>query len=182
MARAVFEDFPDADVSVSIVWVAMLRNDDETTAGVASAVLTDARVHQFYDPMRLVGGAYAEHVFPGWAEQTRSALPPPYRLFDRFRSCSDRTPDTHPLWDMVLFYDRGVEWSDQIPRPTRWIKQLAFYGSRNGETSTSSGLFYRDDFSPRPVGSDWFVELRTVMSQMVPHEPEAQETMRVGVP
>ena len=49
--RSVLNDFPEVDISVSIIWIAMPGfNDNESTASKSAAILSGPRVRHFYDP------------------------------------------------------------------------------------------------------------------------------------
>ena len=58
------EDYPDADISVSIVWEAMLPSDNEAAARESSKIFNDPRVRQFWDPNKLSGTAYSRDAYP----------------------------------------------------------------------------------------------------------------------
>jgi hypothetical protein len=63
-ARAVLEGilkpFPDADLSVLLVWIAMMRGDNPEAAQKASGKFSDDRITQFFDPKQTAGKAFAE--------------------------------------------------------------------------------------------------------------------------
>jgi hypothetical protein len=92
----VLEDFPKANVSVSIVWIDMLPFDNAQAAREAAQMFSDPRVRQFHDPQQLAGRAFA------------AGLLAPER----------------PAWDIYLFYKRGQAWSDAPPPPVEWMHQL----------------------------------------------------------
>jgi hypothetical protein len=95
--KSVIEGFPDADISVSIVWINMLPGDDEEAGKRASQIIHDPRVHHFYDPGRQVGEAVAGELLMKGAG---------------------------PAWDIYLFYRQGIKWTASPPRPTDWMHQL----------------------------------------------------------
>ena len=95
--EAVLRDFPQADLSASIVWTRMLPLDNRLTARWQAGKIADARVRHFYDPHRRVGKALGDSLgAPG-----------------------------KPWWDVYLFYAAGSEWGDQPPTPIRWAHQLS---------------------------------------------------------
>jgi hypothetical protein len=90
------QDFPHANVSVSIVWVNMLTSDSEATARTSTRIIDDPRVRHFYDPEKRAGKVVAESL----GGQDRVA------------------------WDIYLFYAEGSEWDDGPPAPSCWMHQL----------------------------------------------------------
>lgn len=98
--KSVLEDFPRADISVSVVWIQMPGfNDNEKTAAEIARTLSDRRVRHFYDPMatHLAGKAFAKGLLKGGGG---------------------------PAWDIYFFYKKGLEWDDGPPPPTEWVHQL----------------------------------------------------------
>jgi len=74
----------------------MLPEDSETTAQKSAAAFDDPRVQQFYDPAKRAGHTVAGSV--GW--------------------------NGHIAWDIYLFYETGIIWSEVPPVPTHWMHQL----------------------------------------------------------
>ena len=89
--------FPDADISVSVVWINMLPPDSADTAKRSALIVDDDRARHFYDPERRVGRAIA---------------------------LSLGEPDMI-AWDIYLFYAAGQEWQASMPAPTHWAHQLS---------------------------------------------------------
>ncbi len=97
--RAIIQAYPDADISIVIVWIDMLENDYEATAQQAAARFArDARVRHFHDPRRLAGRAIA---------------------------ASLGAPEDQVAWDIYLFYRPGSQWTKGPPTPAHWAHQLA---------------------------------------------------------
>lgn len=94
--KAILQDFPQADISVSIIWTNMLPLDSPATARLSAEIIHDPRASQFYDPDHLAGKAIAE----GMGGKDKIA------------------------WDIYLFYAAGAEWGDHPPAPTDWAHQL----------------------------------------------------------
>lgn len=106
------KDFPDADISVSIVWIQMPGFDDnEQTSRRIAGSFDDPRVKHFYDPFpaHLVGKAFAK---------------------DRI--------SRGPAWDIYFFYKKGIEWKDTTPEPAEWMHQLSG-GGRADATKFRTG-------------------------------------------
>ena len=96
--KSVLRKFPDADISVSIVWIQMPGfNDHETTAKRIAGSFNDPRVKHFFDPFPAhhAGKAFAKNMV------TRG-----------------------PAWDIYFFYEKGAEWGDLPPSPSEWMHQL----------------------------------------------------------
>ena len=62
--RSIIESFPDAEISIAIVWINKLAADSREAAGM----FNDPRVGQFYDPQQLSGKAVADSL--GWQGRT----------------------------------------------------------------------------------------------------------------
>ncbi len=93
--ESVLRSFPDAHLSVSIVWIDMLRSDNESSARQASTIYGDSRVAQFYDPNKLTGEAFGAELTNGY-----------------------------PAWDIYMFFSAGQRWDDEAPVPVEWMHQL----------------------------------------------------------
>lgn len=95
--RVIVEDFPRAEVSVSIVWINMLAQDNEKTTRASARVIGDPRVRHFHDPEKHAGKAIAESL---GGEESDAA------------------------WDVYLFYEKAIEWIEDAPTPSDWMHQL----------------------------------------------------------
>lgn len=158
MQRSILEAFPETDLSVNIVWLPMLPGDDEIAAGDASKIFDDPRVRHFYDPGRLVGWAYAKDAFAGHAEKAWSSVPADHELRQHLKP-----QQPTPMWDLYLFYEPGVEWTEKAPSPTAWIKQIMFWEEAPDKTT---GLSWKNDFARPPFRSNLFDELRALMKSV----------------
>jgi hypothetical protein len=92
----VFEKFADADVSASIVWIPILKEDTFEEAIPSVKFLSDSRIQHFYDNKKTTGKAIAESV--GWVGNV--------------------------AWDIYLFYRSFVEWTETPPKSLYWMHQL----------------------------------------------------------
>jgi len=97
--RAILESFPNAEISVSLVWIEMLPKDSREAAEKIAGTIRDPRVRHFHDPRatRLAGNAFAKRLLREGAG---------------------------PAWDVYVFYDKEVEWKDGPPEPADWMHQL----------------------------------------------------------
>lgn len=100
MLKSVLQDYPNTDISVSIVWIQMPGfNDNMQTAKRIAATFDDPRVRHFYDP-------FASH---------RAG-----KMFARNMITENRGP----AWDIYFFYDKKDEWKDYPPVPAEYMHQL----------------------------------------------------------
>ena len=95
--EAIVKGYPDADISVSIVWINMLPSDNRIMAHVRAQTMQDPRVRHFHDPKKRVGLAIA-------------------------RSLGGRDK---VAWDIYLFFAPGDEWDGGPPPPAWWAHQLS---------------------------------------------------------
>jgi hypothetical protein len=94
--EVLIQDHSNAKISLSFVWINMLKGDSEEAARHSAEIIGDQRVQQFYDPNRLLGKAIAKSIHPQGSV----------------------------AWDMYLFYSEGIEWTEQPPIPFDWAHQL----------------------------------------------------------
>jgi hypothetical protein len=96
VVRDLLERFPQPDLRALLVWLPMVKGDDERAAQVAAARLADGRVLHFWDPELRLGRLFAATL----------GLP-------------------RPAWDVYLLYAEGTAWSDaRPPPPAFWMHQL----------------------------------------------------------
>lgn len=96
MVREILAEHPAAAMTGFIVWLPMLRTDNEAAAGEAARLSADPRVHHFYDPSATSGRMIAAQLGGrGYA-----------------------------AWDVYLVYSSGVRWTDGPPIPADWLHQL----------------------------------------------------------
>ena len=99
MQQVIVEEFPKADISVSVVWVNILKGDGiEAARRAAGDMRADPRVRHFYDPANRSGQVVARSL--GWKWVT--------------------------AWDIYLFYEKGAEWRAEPASPTHWMHQLSY--------------------------------------------------------
>ena len=152
MAEKLTEAYSDVDISVNIVWIPMVATDNEAAAQKMSGLFPDARVRQFWDANRTCGTAFARDVFQGWARQAFSDLSEEDRSRATLYVHADAPLEQWPAWDIVLFYERGIEWRDHPPTPVHWVCQHEFHGKQKDGTS---GLFWKNNFTAKPFASDF---------------------------
>ena len=95
--EAIVKGYPDADITVSIVWINMLPLDSRVIARVQAQTMQDLRVRHFHDPRKRVGRAIAGSL--GGRDKV--------------------------AWDIYLFFALGSEWNGGPPPPTWWAHQLS---------------------------------------------------------
>lgn len=111
--KSVVEEFPTADISISIVWIQMPGFSDNPQSAIKIAqTIKDPRVRHFYDPQatHLAGKAFAKNLL---------------------------TEGRGPAWDIYFFYDKGLEWTDLPPSPSEWMHQLG--GGRRADAARFHG-------------------------------------------
>ena len=94
--KGVLEPFPEADLGILVVWIAMMDTDTLQSAREAAEKFTDRRVQQFFDSGRLTGKAIAASL----------------------------GHDGEVAWDFYLFYPAGSEWRQLPPSPSAYMHQL----------------------------------------------------------
>ena len=96
MQQIVLDAYPEAAVSVFVVWVPMLTADSVTAAEEVAGLIIDPRAVHLYDNARQIGRGIAASV--GGVDTV--------------------------AWDTYLFYRPGATWMDAPPPPDRWMHQL----------------------------------------------------------
>ncbi len=112
--KSILKDFPDADISISIVWIQMPGfNDNETTARKIAGTIEDKRVKHFYDPFpaHLAGKAFGKGLIK-----------------------------RGPAWDIYFFYHKGQEWTDDPQQPAEWMHQLGGAGADESKFHAGTDL------------------------------------------
>lgn len=98
MHKVLFEQYPEAQLNILIVWIKMYESDSIEKVQRASKLFRDdPRVTQFYDPGKIAGLELAEGLGAGSGEIA---------------------------WDIYLFFDARAEWLDQLPVPRDWVHQM----------------------------------------------------------
>lgn len=141
----------------------MVPGDDEQAARSSGRMYSGHRVYQFYDGDRAVGVALRRDIFADCAREALSVMPREDPLYEDLSAWASSPHSEGPLWDVVLFYPPGVEWTERIPQPAAWSKQVGF---RIGEGGTT-GVFFRDNCRQPPAESDWHTEVRNAMSAVL---------------
>lgn len=96
MQQTIVDEFPVEDLRVEIVWIDVLAADGAKAAHKASPLISpDRRVRHYHDPQQRSGDAIAASL--GWDDLA---------------------------WDIYLFYEPGVEWKEQPPKPRFFFHQL----------------------------------------------------------
>jgi len=96
--KVLIEGYPDADLSILIVWQQIYPADSLDAVGDAARLFSDdPRVTQFYDPGVLSGLEVAAGL---------------------------GAEDGEVAWDIYLFFTGKHEWLDRLPQPKDWVHQL----------------------------------------------------------
>jgi len=99
--KSIVQGFPNADISVAIIWIQMPGFDDTfTNASSMASAINDPRVRHFYDPYpsHLAGNEFAR----GLIAKGRG-----------------------PAWDVYMFYGKDVSWDEHPPPPVAFVHQLS---------------------------------------------------------
>ncbi len=143
----------------------MLKNDNEETARESAAMFDDPRVTQFYDPERLVGYMYHFDVFPNASDEMAGSLPEDHSFRESIVARADRRRDS-PEWDIYMWYEKGIKWDKDAPRPSRFIRQVANW-DEDGEMVS---LMWIDDLKQAPVVSSLHEHVSGIMHAFIPHD------------
>lgn len=94
--NTVVQKMSEKNIDVIIVWTNMLGSDDQSTAQYAASVFDHKGVTQFFDRENKFGDIVANAV----------------------------NPKGEKAWDIYLFFDRGSQWGEKLPRPFEYVHQL----------------------------------------------------------
>ena len=112
MHENVFKQYPQADISGSIVWIPILENDSFAAAVPSVKALSDDRIKHYYDSQKTLGKTIAASV--GWPGKV--------------------------AWDIYLFYEPTVMWAESPPKPEYWMHQLSDDWAKNNQYRTGDDL------------------------------------------
>ena len=100
VAADVLNKTASPDLRVEVVWLPILKTDNEEAAAASAGRLTDPRAHHFFNPDGEIGREAARAM--------------------RF------APDVELAWDVYLLYDPDVRWEAgrPMPPPTAWMQRL----------------------------------------------------------
>jgi hypothetical protein len=112
--EAVLARVSNPDLSVHVIWTAVLPSDDFAAAEGAQDLLSDPRTRHYWDPDQSLGKAYTAVV---------------------------ELPEGNDglAWDIYFLYEPGASWSDEPPTPDAWWHQLAFGEQYLGDGSILRG-------------------------------------------
>jgi hypothetical protein len=94
--KGIIKSFPDANMDVLVVWIAMMGGDTYEAAQKAAHTFNDGRVKQFFDPKQIAGRAIADSL----------------------------GHDGEVAWDFYLFYPVQSTWRELPPAPEVYMHQL----------------------------------------------------------
>jgi len=100
--EAILEEYPEKDISITIVWVDMFPGDDYRSAKRTGRILSDPRVKHFFDYKLLSGVSFAKTLGATNFEARRN-----------------------PAWDIYMFYPKDMKWEDSAPVPDDYTHQLS---------------------------------------------------------
>jgi hypothetical protein len=97
LQREVLEQNDTGDLTVFIVWLKVLAEDDEDAVRAAIKRIPDPRVQHFWDPERLLN----------------------HWLLDAIQFDINLR-----IYDVMLLYDREARWEKVLPRPGYWMHEV----------------------------------------------------------
>jgi len=145
-------------VDVFVVWAPMLEGDGSGPASASSAIVAAPHVRQYWDPDRRVGTALRKDVFPDALERMKRSIPKEHFLEPYIA----KRDGTQPEWDIYLFFEPAIEWTDRAPVPSRWVRQTALFPSDQGGEPTS--VLWVNDYASKPVEGSLTEHLRRLMT------------------
>jgi copper chaperone CopZ len=148
-----------SSVPVFVVWAPMLAADGAPAASAGAEGLSAPGVRQYWDPARRVGTSLRRDIFPRAVEEMKRSLPEEH-YFDQYLVNRDAE---QPEWDIYLLFAPGVEWTDRIPAPARWVRQTALFAK--GENGTMTSLLWANDYAAAPVEGDLGEHLRALVAR-----------------
>lgn len=86
---------PNANIKLLVAWTPLLPHDNKAAAQRATAYLSDARVHHFWDLWAYANKHYAKQF---------------------------GIPDQE-AWDLLAVYKSYLSWGDSLPDPTFWMQR-----------------------------------------------------------
>ena len=116
MVKTLLVEFPSDDLSVFLIWIPMLDEDNFEAAITRSRELSDSRLMQAWDSSRQIGKLFAKTL-----NLQKTA------------------------WDVYLIYDRTESnWhGDGIQSPTFWMHQLTSDPGADSSLRLNSKVFFR---------------------------------------
>ena len=149
-------------VDVFVVWAPMLEGDGSGPASASSAIVAAPQVRQYWDPARRVGTSLRKDVFPDAVERMKRSAPREHFL-EPYLVNRD---STQPEWDIYMFFEPGIEWTDRAPVPSRWVRQTALFSSDQGGEPTS--VLWANDYASKPVEGSLTEHLRRLLRPAAP--------------
>lgn len=145
----------------------MLGPDNSTQAGRSARLFAEfPGIRQFWDPNRLTGTAYREHVFPQAVARMDGSLPDDH-FFKPY--VTDRNPD-QPEWDIYMFFEIGADWGDSPPAPSRFLRQTARFTTGDDELVS---LMWRNDYTTPPIEGQVDDQLEILATEHLAGSPGA---------
>ncbi len=159
--REVMARHPAGKIHASVVWIPMIKGDNEDTARKSSGILARENASHFYDAKQAAGWAYHRGPFEGMARRVKAALPADHWITEAWAQHREDTPQ----WDLYMLYAPGVKWEDAAgappPKPTAWIRHIG----RHGEDEKS--VYWRDTPDTPPREGDLYEAMRTMADETI---------------
>ena len=105
----------------------MVEGDNEREAAKAAQTFGGGSAKHFYDPDRQTGPAYVRDHFEQELRDAAQSLPKNHPQRARFEEWM-AVPRDRVLWDALLVFPPGVEWTSRTPKAIWWTRQIGFTG------------------------------------------------------
>jgi len=97
LQKQVLDRFDSPDLEVFVLWLKVSETDVPEAAQRGTTILTDARVHHYWDPNRALNAQLLDAI-----------------TFDiQVR-----------IYNVALLYDRDATWDNRLPRPPYWMHEF----------------------------------------------------------
>lgn len=98
MTKKVLKQIQDPNLRVYVVWLPILRKDNEGRVPKATTFVPDKRATNYWDGDKKLSRDFAETL--------------------------DFIEKSKPAWDIYLVYGKDAKWEANAPKPNYWMHQL----------------------------------------------------------
>ncbi|MBI4850656.1 MAG: hypothetical protein HY819_02400 [Acidobacteria bacterium] len=105
MTKKVLKTIKDPNLRVYVVWLPILRKDNEGRVPKAAATVSDIRATNYWDGEKKLARDFAETL--------------------------EFTDKSQPAWDIYLVYGKDTKWETTAPKPNYWMHQLEDFPKDN---------------------------------------------------
>jgi hypothetical protein len=163
--KEIIDATSNTNLAIYFVWMPMVPSDKNPGALDIAKMLGDHRTTHFHDPKRSVGIALERDHFEQFARELVATLPRDHSLHKTIGERLKRPASERPVWDAVLLYQPGAEWTTRSPKPDWAGRQIDFYSDSESGEPTGVILKLGDKLPPKPTG--WFIEMRELRRSLI---------------